>query len=221
MPPSIEPSLSGASPPLSVVILDDHITKYRIPLFAYLATQSIRLTVLYSTHSMGSHGAPSLDQKLGFNYEVVRSYNLRLTQAQYGEPRNVLINSFLFSHLVQLRPDIVVGYSFSIPAWIAFAYSRVFRRGFVSWSGDTLHTERHYGPVQRLARRIIIPRAGACVALSHQAKEKFSACGARPERVKVSVQASGIRVPGHVETAETSMTGLRRDPNTILYVGAL
>ena len=221
MEPTIEPSLSLASRPLSVVILDDQITHYRIPLFAYLATQSIRLTVLYSTHSIGSHEAPSLDQKLGFNYELARSYNLRLTKAQYGEPRNVLINPALFSQLVRLRPEVVVGYSFSVPTWIGFTYSRLFRRGFVSWSGDTLHTERHYGPIQRLSRRIIVPRAGACVALSHQAKEKFVSFGAHPERVKVSVQASGYKGSDPIETTDRAGIVAERDMKSILYVGGL
>lgn len=203
-----------------VVILDDQITHYRIPLFAYLARQPIALTVFYCRASLTSR-VPVLNVDASFDHRVLPGWVLRMTRPPFAEPRNILLNPTLPWELLSLRPDVVVGYSFSIPTWIAFSYARLLRKGFVSWSGDTLHTERHLGAGQRLARRMIIPRADACVALSNGAKEKYLAYGAASARIRVSVQASGL--VDRLDSRQSShpaagAVGRRR---SILYVGAL
>ena len=203
-----------------VVILDDHITHYRIPLFTYLARQSIQLTVVYCARNIAPN-QPALPNELAFDHRVLPGFVLRLTRPPYVEPRNVLLNPTLLWELARLRPDTVVGYSFSIPTWISFAYARVLGKGFISWSGDTLHTERYLGPAQRRVRRIIIPRAQACVGLSRAAKEKYLAFGAAADRVKVSVQASGYSRTGTEQSVRAAPRAGDRQSARVLYVGAL
>lgn len=203
-----------------VVILDDHITHYRIPLFSYLAGQSIQLTVLYCARNL-SPNQLTLPSELGYDHRVLPGFVLRLTRPPYVEPRNVLLNPTLPWELARLGPAVVVGYSFSIPTWIAFAYARLFGKVFVSWSGDTLHTERLLGAGQRRARKMIIPRADACVGLSQAAKEKYVAFGAPADRVKVSVQASGYSRTARGLSGRAATREGDRLPATVLYVGSL
>ncbi len=203
-----------------VIILDDHITHYRIPLFTYLAQQPIQLTVLYCARNLAPNQL-ALPHELPFDYRVLPGLVLRLSRPPYVEPRNILLNPTLPWELARLRPDAVVGYSFSIPTWIAFGYTRLVGKGFVSWSGDTLHTERYLGWGQRQARKVIIPRADACVGLSQAAREKYLAFGAAAERVKVSVQASGYSRTGAALSGQAAARESDRLPARILYVGAL
>ncbi len=174
-----------------VVIIDDQITPYRIPLFQKLGQRIPGLRVLYCSRQFQERNW-IIPNDLGYQYQILSSKHIRSTKPPYDQPRTILIPHGLLPALRRINPDIVVGYAFSIPTWIAFLYTRLFRKRFVSWSTDTLHTERHYGPIQRASRRLIIPRADACITPSRKGAEKFISYGADPANVKVVVQSPDV-----------------------------
>src|SRR5687768_10584954 len=127
---------------LRAVILNDQITPYRLRLFEGLRAAGIDATVLYSARRLPGYDW-HIPESLGFPHRVLHSAILRLRRPPYNDPRLIAINPTLFSEIARLDPDVVVGYSFSLPAWTAFVYARLRGKKFVSWSTDTLHSERH------------------------------------------------------------------------------
>jgi glycosyltransferase involved in cell wall biosynthesis len=177
---------------MNLAIIEDQVTPYRLPLFREIQSRVGELHVLFCSPRLQERQW-DLPADLPANFEVLPNLALRLRRPPYGEPRTILFNPTLFPRLMRLRPDVVVGYAFSLPAQTAFAYAKLFGRGFVSWSTDTLHTERYLGPEQRLVRRWIIPRADSAVTPSKQGKAKFESYDLPAERISMAVQSADVQ----------------------------
>ena len=174
--------------PPRVIILNDWLTPYRIPLYARLAKDFPELTVLFCTERIREYQW-NLPEDLPFRSALLPRIELRLRRPPYNAPRIIFVNPTLLLRLIQYAPDVLVSFAFSIPTWTALAYASLTRTPLLSWLNDTLHTERHLGRLQRLSRRIVIPRAAACITASEQSREKYLAYGARPDRVYKVLQA--------------------------------
>jgi len=174
-----------------VVVIDDQVTPYRIPFFQKLYQRLPGLEVLYCSKRFQERSW-SLPDKLGYPHHIIPSLQVRSIKPPYDQWRTTLIPTTLFPELIRYNPGIVVGYAFSIPTWIAFMYTRLFRKRFISWSTDTLHTERYYGFLQRSSRKLIVPKANACITPSTSGAEKFISYGADPAHVKVVVQSPDV-----------------------------
>lgn len=208
---------------MKLVVLDDHVTPYRIPLFARLSQHVASLTVLYCARRLQERRW-EVPADLPYDHQFLPAIPIRLRRPPYDDPRTILVNPTLFTHLIRLKPDVVVGYSFSVPAITAFLYARTRSIGYVSWSTDTLHTERYLGIAQKFVRRLIIPRAEACIAPGPGAREKFLAYGAQPEAVHTAVQSADnawFRQAAHLARINNlSYEGLPElGGEYILYVG--
>lgn len=205
-----------------VVILDDHITPYRIPIFARLQQEGMDLRVLYCSARLPERQW-EIPKGLPYPYEILPNLQIRLRRAPFGEPRVILVNPTMGLRLLRLRPDVVVGYAYSLPAWTAFAYAHLFGKRFISWSTDTLHTERYIDCWQRLIRRVIIPRADACLTPSAAGRARFARWGAEADRIRIVPQGPDV---GALQ--ETVRLVRQRDADrgastgpVILYVGSL
>jgi glycosyltransferase involved in cell wall biosynthesis len=210
---------------LRVVILNDMIRQHRLPLFQWLSQQGLDLKVLYCSKDVRKRGW-KIPEQLPFPHEILAGFALRLRRPPYDEPRIIIFNPGLFIRLLRLNPDVVVGYAYSVPAMTAFVYAKLFRKGFISWSSDTLHSERYLGRLQRFLRRAIIPRADACVATNEGAADKFLSYGAEPESVRVSLQVHPIAEHSRIERSSEAETlrealGIAEADLMLLYVGQL
>jgi len=211
------------TPPMPrLVVLDDHITPYRIPLFTRLHRENVDLRVLYCTARLPDREW-DIPRGLPFPHEILPNLQLRLRRPPFGEPRVILVNPTLWWRLVRLRPDVVVGYAYSLPTWTAFAYARCFGKKFISWSTDTLHTERYIDRGQRLIRRIIIPRADACLTPSTAGVARFARWGAKEGRVRIVPQ--GPDVDAFQESVKAARQrhgeGANSSGPVILFIGSL
>src|SRR6188474_454816 len=101
---------------MRAVVLNDQITPYRLRLFEGLRAAGIDTTVLYSTRRLPGQDW-QIDAPSGFAHRVLPHLVLRLRRPPYNEPRLIAVNPTLFTELVRLNPDVVVGYAFSLPAW--------------------------------------------------------------------------------------------------------
>lgn len=200
-----------------VVVLNDWLTPYRVPLFRQLAAEVPGLRVLLCADKIRDY-AWRFDEDLGFACEALPHLELRLRRPPYDQPRILLFNPTLLWRLLRLRPDVVVTYAFSVPTWTAALYCALTGTPYLSWNNDTPHTERHLGRLQRLSRRWLIPRAAACLTASAEGCEKFLSFGARPERIFQVLQVPDVEA--FAERAAEARRRARppRDP-VALYVG--
>jgi glycosyltransferase involved in cell wall biosynthesis len=205
-----------------LVVLDDHITPYRIPIFTRLQLEEVDLRVLYCSARLPDRQW-EIPKGLPYPYEILPNLQIRLRRAPFGERRIILFNPTLAWRLLRLWPDVVVGYAYSLPTWTAFAFARLFGKRFISWSTDTLHTERHIDRWQRLVRRVIIPRADAYLTPSSAGHARFVRWGAKPDRVRIAPQAPDVGALQETLRAfrhKDSEGGSSERP-VILYVGSL
>jgi glycosyltransferase involved in cell wall biosynthesis len=209
---------------MRLAIVDDGPIPFRYPLYRHLAGIVPELTVFFCAPHMGRFQW-RLPRDPGFPCRILPGATIRLAKPPFGEPRTILINPGLFSNLRRFRPDAVVAYAFSVPTWMAFLYTRVFRKAFISWYEDTPHTEAHLSPRQRWIRRRIIPRADACITPTREARDTFLSYGADARRIWVAPHCAD-------ESLERQVESFRRQGRTysnrnsipgplILYVGAL
>jgi glycosyltransferase involved in cell wall biosynthesis len=210
---------------LHAAILDDHITPYRLPLFERLASDQVRVTVLFCSKRFPEREW-EVPVELNFEAEILPAWSVPMPRRRSSRSsRRLIVNVTLFWRLIRLNPDVIVGYAFSLPAWTAYFYSRLFRKPYVCWSTDTLHTESLMNAVQRFSRRMIIKRAACCITPSVQGREKFMANGVLPDRIRVAAQtvpadfgaqADRARQDNNTYAHQQRLTG-----KVILYVGFL
>ncbi len=177
------PSRPGA------VIVDDHFTPYRVPLFSALSALGHDIRVLYCVRTLPERDWRMPDE-LPYSREVLGAWRLRIGTDWSGYPRDLLIPWSLPLRLWRLSPAVVVGYAFSLPTLIAFVYAKLLGKRFVSWSTVTPHTEDGRSRMQRIMRRMVIPRADACVTPSVDGRDFFVEYGAK--RVIVAVQSADV-----------------------------
>lgn len=206
------------------VILNDHITPYRLSLFRRLSAL-VDLTILYNTRRLPDVSL-AIAEPLGFPHRVLPGKVIALKRPPFNDPRYIFLNPTLLFDLIRLNPRVVVGYAYSISCWTALLYARLFRKRFISWSNETLFTERYLSPMQRRIRAWIIPRADACITASQQGREKFLHYGASADRIFIVDQGTdtadlATRADALRESRQTYADLYNLTGTIILYVGSL
>jgi glycosyltransferase involved in cell wall biosynthesis len=212
---------SPARPSLPrVILLNNEVMPYRIPLFRALHQSSkIQLRVLFSANRSWEREWELDESQLDFPHRILPGFSFRLPKARYSEKRTLFVNPTLFGELLRFRPDVVIGYEYSIPAITASLYCRLFRRPYIVWSECTMLTDSRLSRGQRWARRMILPHARAFLGTSRDACENFVRYGADREKVLEAPQVHDIQwLSSRVEAErKDSLPGL----GTVLYIGSL
>jgi glycosyltransferase involved in cell wall biosynthesis len=204
-----------------VVVLNNDILPYRIPLFRALdAATDLRFHFIFSTERAWDRSWRVDREQLGFRHSVLRGFALRLRKPNYGEWRTIYINPTLFLHLLRLRPDVIVGYEYSAPALTALLYTRLRRAAYVVWTDCTRYAERELTRGQRWTRRLIIPRAQAYLGTSQAACDNLVHSGAPVESVFESPMSHAVAWFRN-ESANARKESAPGGAHKILYVGAL
>jgi len=203
-----------------LVILNNEILPYRIPLFRALADDpQFDLHVLYCARRGWDRSWSVQRESLTFDHTVVPGFNIRIRKPDYRERRTIYINPALMLTLARLRPEVIVGYEYSAPALTALLYARLRGARYVVWTEGTTHSERHITWGQKLTRRMIIPRAQAYLATSLAACENLARLGAAPERIVEAPQCHDVTWLAN--EADRLRPAASPRPLTILYVGFL
>lgn len=203
-----------------VIILNNEIIHYRIPLFQALHERSdLETHVLFSTARSWERTWAIDPAALTFPYRILPGVCLRPPKFQFSEKRSIYINPTLLLELMRLRPDVIVGYEFSVPSLTALLYARVARRPLLIWSECTPLTDSHLTGGQRWTRRIIIPRAQGFFGTSPQACRNLIALGAPADRVIEAPQVH--RVKWILDQAGQTHGKKSGFEPLILYVGSL
>jgi len=202
------------------VILNNEILPYRVPLFQALHDRSdLEIRVIFSTARSWERTWTIDPATLTFPHRILPGICLRPPKSRFSEKRSIYINPTLFPELVRLKPDVIIGYEFSVPSMTALLYARIARRPLLIWSECTPLTDRHLTQGQRWTRRVIIPRVQGFFGTSPPACRNLIAQGAPPERVAEAPQVHQVdwivRQAAQAREKNSSSDGL------ILYVGSL
>ncbi|OGO45952.1 MAG: hypothetical protein A2Z30_07865 [Chloroflexi bacterium RBG_16_64_43] len=203
-----------------LVVLNNEILPYRIPLFRALADDpQFDLHVLYCARRGWDRSWTVPRESLTFDHTVVPGFSVRVRKPDYRERRTIYINPALMFTLARLRPEVIVGYEYSAPALTALLYSRLGGARYIVWTEGTTHSERHITWGQKLTRRMIIPRARAYLGTSLAACENLARLGAARERIVEAPQCHDVTWLTNEANRLRPAAGAR--PPTILYVGFL
>jgi len=151
----------------------------------YMLPTLVELSGLVDLHVVfgaaeGSRGLPWALAEPPFRHTFVDGLVLRRARTSgtdiYVDPR-------VMAGLARARPHVFVTGGFSAPTAFAALHGAVTGTRLVIYSVGTTLTERGIGRAQRLARRLLIPRASACVALSTDAAGRFAELGCPVERI--------------------------------------
>ncbi len=215
--------MAPSSPPQRrprAVILNNEIMPYRIPLFQALHERSdLETLVIFSTSRSRERSWTVDPAALPFPHRILPGICLRPPKSQFSEKRSIYINPTLFLELTRFRPDIIIGYEFSVPSMSALLYTLITRRPFLVWSECTTISDRHLTRGQRWTRKIIIPRAQGFFGTSPQACRNLTALGAPAERVIEAPQVH--RVKWILDQAAQEQGKQPGAAPLILYVGSL
>lgn len=203
-----------------VAILNSEVFPYRIQLFRELGNDpSFQILVLYSKSFGWNRKWTVNPATMDYPFRILPGFTLRPPKRDFSEKREIHINPTLFFELLRFRPDILIGYEYSVPAITALLYAQLFRRHYILWTDCTPHTERHLTRGQRWTRSIIIPRAEVCIATNRKSRENLLAAGCPPEDVLEAPQMHEAKVFSAKVAA--SAPPVRRAQPVVLCVGAL
>lgn len=203
-----------------LVILNNEILPYRIPLFRALALDPrFDLHVLYCARRAWDRHWALKGEPLRFEHTVLPGFSVRLRKPDYGEWRTIYINPTLMAHLARLRPEVIIGYEYSAPALTAALYARLRGARYLVWTEGTPHSERHLTRGQKMTRRLIIRRADAFLGTSRAACENLRRLGAAPEKVVEAPQSHDVT--WFEAQADRLRPAAGPRPPTVLFVGFL
>ena len=171
-----------------VVFVGDIPTPYVLPWLRELA-ELVDLTAIFAA-ARGSRGQPWDLGELGIRHVVLDGKSLKRPPGPdvHIDPRLALLIS-------RARPDVVLTPAFALAtAWAVLTGCRV-----LPYSDGTARTEANLGPVQLLARRLLVRRVSACVGNSHDALAHMRELGCPHEasfRVPFSTELGPLREAG-------------------------
>jgi glycosyltransferase involved in cell wall biosynthesis len=196
-----------------VVFLTDIPTPYMVAVLRELGRR-VDLTAVFCAQSGSRGGDWAFGADLGFRQRTLGGLRVKRRSRDnadvYPTPR-------ILGALVAERPAAVITPAFSFPTLSAAVYGAVTGAPFVIHSDGTAYSERSFGRVRRAARRLLLPRAAACVGNSAPAMDRFIELGAPPERVFGAPHATDIAPFQAVAAQRASRSG----PLTVLHVGRL
>jgi glycosyltransferase involved in cell wall biosynthesis len=192
----------------------DIVTPYMAVEFEALARQC-ELTVIFCS-ATGTRAMPwKFGDGLGFRYEVIGGLTLR---RRHADATDYYLSPRIFSAIARARPDGIVAAGYSVPTVYTALYCRLRGIPFVIHSEGTSASESRIGLHQRLARRVVLSRASAGVAISAPAADRFRELGVVPQRLFLAPYSTHLE---RVWEAGADRSYALDGPMRVLAVGRL
>jgi len=200
----------------SIVIINNQIMPYRIPLFNKLSLGILHnLTILYCSERANDRQWMLDKSQIHYNFDILRNWSIKIPKRSYqDEWRFIRFNPTLLFELMKRRPDLIIAYEYSLPTIIAMIYTKIFRCKLMIWSEMTAHTDRQLSKGQEIMRRQIIPRADGFIGTSNAACDNFRRRGIDDDKIFLAPQTY---------VAQYFDPDIREDdhPPTVIYAGYL
>lgn len=194
-----------------VAIVSNIPSPYRVDLFYYIQTQMTEYewTIIYTNESESNRRWSVDKEKLG-NTIILDSKVLEIKGKL--DSRFVHIPPNIGSVLNSIKADAVIAFEYNPAALQCFFWCKTRKVPFVHLTDGTLNSEKSIGVTQKLSRKLIIPRADACIASSTKAKEKLLHYGADSSKCFISLLT--------VDSGLFDRRMRKPVPGRILYVGS-
>lgn len=204
-----------------VAILQNEIMPYRIPLFNELTAHAELQTKVFFCERRSPEREWTLQgYELSFPHQILPGFALEMLKPNYSEVRRVLVNPGLPFALLRFRPQVIIGYEYSLPALIGLAYARLAGASYLVWTEGTDHSERNLTAGQRWTRRMIIPRARGFLATSQAGTKHIAGFGVPRDRIYLAPQPHNVRWIREDAQNGRILNGTRKD-KFVLFVGFL
>lgn len=199
-----------------ILILNNQIMPYRIPLFEKLSAVILHNITVWYCMRQASDRQWSIDtNQLHYEHKILFNWSVKLPKKSFrNEWRFVRFNPTLLFDLIQLRPQLIIAYEYSVPSLIALLYSRLSGCQLMIWSEMTEHTDMNLSDNQESMRKNIIPHVDGFIGTSHAACDNFRRRGIPTGKVFLAPQTY---VSTQFIDAQTKMP----HPPTIIYTGYL
>lgn len=195
---------------MKVVIITNIPSPYRVDLFNFLADQSdLDITVLYSSANEDNRQW-NYDQLTHKNI-ILKSKTLRIKKKLDFKYIHIPYN--ILSVLNEINPDIILGSEYNPTVYLAYKWSRLRNKKFISWSDGTLNSENDINIVQRIIRKEICSKSDALIASSTKTKEAQMFYGANKEKIFISYLT--VDIDKYITERKNT------DENNITFVGRL
>jgi glycosyltransferase involved in cell wall biosynthesis len=213
-PTNPDPATSARVP--TVAFVTDIVTPYMVAVLAELAAR-VDLVAVFCAET-GSRGAEwAFGTPLPFRHRVLRGPTI---QRPRRDGTDLYPNPAILRTLLAARPDVVISGGFSLPTLAGAIYGRLTGGRLIIHSDGTAFSERNIGQLQRLARRLLVPEAAACVGNSEPAARRFIELGAPPGQVFRALHTTHI-APFHEVARQRAARPRDEHRVTVLNVGRL
>ena len=103
-----------------------------------------------------------------------------------SEVRGHYLSLGVFKTLNSIFPDAVIVCEYNMISIQAFLFCKIKKKKVISMTDGTLYSERNFGILRKLLRRLMIPRADMCIASSTKSKELQMHYGAKEDRIVIA-----------------------------------
>jgi len=166
-----------------VLLLTNIISPYRISLFNKLNDKFEGNRVNFEVWFLAikdKNRKWNVDRgEIKFHYRVLPNIRFYIQKMDWG----IYLNPFIFFRLFKKNPDVIIGHYDNLAYWIAFLYTKLFKKKFVLWNGSTLKSSTQLGGFIGFLKRLIVKKSDGIVTYGRMATDYVIYFGASKEKV--------------------------------------
>jgi glycosyltransferase involved in cell wall biosynthesis len=168
-----------------VCIITNVPSPYRVDFFNYLidSYKQYSFKILYSTSGEDNRGWNT--KKINIrNSEFLKSKSL--VKDEKMDKKYIHFSVNIISVLNKFNPDIVIGCEYNPIVTLAYIWSKIKNKKYISWSDGTLNSESNINFIQKILRKIICSNSNALIASSTKTKEAQLYYGSNESKIFIS-----------------------------------
>lgn len=175
-----------------VILITNIISPYRIPLFNYInQKRDFDFKVVALAEKEKNREWILAKEKIKFDYQILPGWHLFFWLKKREVP--IHLNRGVLKMLLQYKPDVVITTGYDCLAyWLAFLYSKLFRKKYILWNGTTLLSAGSVKRIRGFFKKIIIKGADKYIAYGKEAKKYLEYFGARAEDIYIATNTVDV-----------------------------
>ncbi|KAF0219920.1 MAG: hypothetical protein FD174_1644 [Geobacteraceae bacterium] len=177
-------------PVIKIALLTNKIPHYRRPVFEALHNDpSISLRIFLSQRNGGSVSAGRAALPIRHARTINLPWTTKHTSVDTRQQEYLAIPLLQHFELASFKPDLIISGEFGLRSLSAWFTARLLRVPFALWSEETNAAARDKGGLRLMARRFMIPRSTAFLALGRPASDYLQSWGIPTSKIYVGAQA--------------------------------
>ncbi len=173
----------------NIALITNIIHPCRIPVLNYFREFNPGLKVFYMSRIHSNRDWDTCEGRIKYKFEILKGLNYFCRKLDLS----MHINFGLLPLLVKGNFDVVVSEGYELPGYcFVLAYTKLFKKKLVLWSGSTLLSRRIKNPIVDVLKKAFIKNADAYLAYGSLSKEYLQYFGAEEEKIVVSCNTVDI-----------------------------